>query len=112
MDRYYQGVQRMDKKKASEITRRYVDFIRKNNPKITKVYLFGSYAKGITNTDSDIDVAIVFENLSDTFDMQVQLMKLRRKFDTRIEPHAFRESDFEISNPLAKEILTTGLEIV
>ena len=39
------------------------------------------------------------------------LMKLRRKFDTRIEPHAFRESDFDISNPLAKEILTTGLEI-
>ena len=47
----------------------------------------------------------------DTFDMQVKLMKLRRKFDTRIEPHAFRESDFEISNPLANEILKTGLEI-
>jgi len=102
----------MDKKKASEVTRRYVNSIRKNNPNIKKVYLFGSYAKGINKEDSDIDVAIVFESLSDTFDMQVQLMKLRRKFDTRIEPHAFRESDFEISNPLAKEILTNGLEIV
>jgi len=76
-----------------------------------KAYLFGSYAKGIIKADSDIDLAIIFENLSDTFDMQVQLMKLRRKFDTRIEPHAFRESDFDISNPLAKEILTTGLKI-
>ena len=102
----------MDKKKASEVARRYVDFIRGKNPDIKKAYLFGSYAKGIIQANSDIDLAIVFENLSDTFDMQVQLMKLRRNFDTRIEPHAFRESDFEVSNPLVKEILTTGLEIV
>ena len=102
----------MDKNKASEIAKRYVDFLRKDNPNIKKAYLFGSYVKGNTNVDSDIDLAIVFENLSDTFDMQVQLMKIRRKFDTRIEPHAFRESDFEPSNPLTKEILTTGLEVV
>ena len=102
----------MDKKKASEVARRYVDFIKNKNPNMKKAYLFGSYAKGIVKSDSDIDLAIVFENLSDTFDMQVQLMKLRRKFDTRIEPHAFRESDFDISNPLAKEILTTGQEIL
>lgn len=101
----------MDKKEASEVARRYVDFIRNKNPNMKKAYLFGSYAKGIIKADSDIDLAIIFENLSDTFDMQVQLMKLRRKFDTRIEPHAFRESDFDISNPLAKEILTTGLKI-
>jgi predicted nucleotidyltransferase len=102
----------MDKKKASRITKKYVDFLRKKNPGIKKVYLFGSYAKGIINVDSDIDLAIVFENLTDTFDMQVELMKLRRKFDNRIEPHAFRESDFEVSNPLAMEILKTGIEII
>lgn len=62
--------------------------------------------------DSDIDLAIIFKKLNDTFDMQVKLMKLRRKFDTRIEPHAFRSSDFKISNPLANEILKTGLEII
>ena len=101
----------MDKTKASEVAKRYVDFLRKRNPNIKKAYLFGSYAKGNTNIDSDIDLAIVFEKLSDTFDMQVQLMKFRRKFDTRIEPHAFRESDFELTNPLAKEILETGLEV-
>ena len=78
----------MDKTKASEVAKRYVDFLRKRNPNIKKAYIFGSYAKGNTNIDSDIDLAIVFEKLSDTFDMQVQLMKFRRKFDTRIEPHA------------------------
>lgn len=76
-----------------------------------KAYLFGSYIKGTITEDSDIDLTIIFNNLADTFDIQVQLMKLRRKFDTRIEPHAFRESDFQMSNPLANEILKTGVEI-
>ena len=41
-----------------------------------------------------------------------ELIEKLRKFDTRIEPHAFRESDFEPTNPLANEILTNGLEVV
>ena len=102
----------MDKEKASKIARQYVDFIKKRDPNVKKAYIFGSYVKGKVKEDSDIDLAIIFKNLNDTFDMQVQLMKLRRKFDSRIEPHAFRESDFQISNPLANEILKTGLEII
>ncbi|MBU1169801.1 MAG: nucleotidyltransferase domain-containing protein [Proteobacteria bacterium] len=102
----------MDKEKASEIARNYFDFIKKRDPNVKKAYMFGSYVKGTVTEDSDIDLAIIFKNLSDTFDMQVQLMKLRRKFDNRIEPHAFRESDFKNSNPLAEEILKTGLEII
>ena len=102
----------MDKETASQIARKYVEFIKKKDPNVKKTYIFGSYIKGTAKEDSDIDLAIIFKNLTDTFDMQVQLMKLRRKFDTRIEPHAFRESDFHISNPLANEILKTGLEIV
>ena len=102
----------MDKEKASKIVRRYFDFLKKRDPNVKKAYMFGSHVKGTVTEDSDIDLAIIFKNLSDTFDMQVQLMKLRRKFDNRIEPHAFRESDFHNSNPLANEILKTGLEIV
>ncbi len=102
----------MDKEKASTIAREYLDFIKSQDPNVKTAYLFGSFVKGTIREDSDIDLAIVFKDLNDTFDMQVKLMKLRRKFDTRIEPHAFRESDFELSNPLAKEILKTGLEII
>lgn len=102
----------MDKKEASRIAASYINFLKKHDPSVKKAYLFGSYAKGHIRADSDIDLAIVFSNLKDTFDMQVKLMKLRRKFDTRIEPHAFRESDFKLSNPLANEILKTGLEII
>jgi len=102
----------MDKKQAPEAVMRYTVFLRKAKPGIKKIFLFGSYATGNFNEDSDIDLAIIFEKLSDSFDMQVELMKMRRKFDTRIEPHPFSESDFNTSNPLAKEILENGLEIV
>ena len=102
----------MDKKETLEIVKKYIDYLMKNNFYIERVYLFGSYAKGIVDKDSDIDIAVVFKDLPDSFDMQVQLMKLRRKFDTRIEPHPFEESDFNLSNPLAIEILNTGVQIV
>ena len=102
----------MDQKKDREMIKKYINFLRENDFNIEKVYLFGSYAKGVVTEDSDIDLAVVFKKLSDSFDMQVQLMKMRRKFDTRIEPHPFEESDFNSSNPLAREILNTGFEIV
>lgn len=102
----------MDKKETLEIVKKYIDYLMNNNFYIQRVYLFGSYAKGIVDKDSDIDIAVVFKDLPDSFDMQVQLMKLRRKFDTRIEPHPFEESDFNLTNPLAIEILTTGVQIV
>ena len=102
----------MDKKETLKVVKKYIDYLMNNNFYIERVYLFGSYAKGIVDKDSDIDIAVVFKDLPDSFDMQVQLMKLRRKFDTRIEPHPFEESDFNLSNPLAIEILNTGVQIV
>lgn len=102
----------MDKDKASKIARQYINYIKKRDPNVKKVYMFGSFVKGTIREDSDIDLAIIFKNLDDPFDMQVQLMKLRRKFDTIIEPHPFKESDFKTSNPFANEILNTGIEII
>ena len=101
----------MDKKHAPEAAIKYAIFLRETNPGIKKIYVFGSYAKGTSHDNSDIDMAIIFDHLSDSFDMQVELMKMRRKFDTRIEPHPFSETDFNESNPLVNEIKKNGLEI-
>jgi len=75
------------------------------------VYIFGSFAKGSSRKDSDIDLAIVFDDVADIFDLQVELMKIRRHYDSRIEPHVFRLADFDESHPLAGEIITTGVEV-
>ena len=76
-----------------------------------KIILFGSYAKGNFNDDSDIDIAVVFKDYGNLIDMQLELMRLRRKIDSRIEPHPFRECEFELSNPIVNEIIKYGQDI-
>ena len=78
---------------------------------VKKAYLFGSYAKGIAHRDSDIDIALIVENMPDFFQTQRDLMRLRRNIDLRIEPHPINEKDFNQNNPFAFEIQTTGIEI-
>ncbi|MGB3779899.1 MAG: nucleotidyltransferase domain-containing protein [Tunicatimonas sp.] len=79
--------------------------------KVKKVYLFGSCAKGLEKEDSDIDIALVVENMTDFFSTQMQLMRTRRNVDLRIEPHPIDESDFSSINPFAAEIQKSGIEI-
>ncbi len=80
---------------------------------IESVYLFGSYAKGKSTDDSDIDLALIFTNLDDSrrFDIQVQLMLLAAKIDSRIEPHPTSHEDFNSGNPFVVEIKKTGIKI-
>jgi predicted nucleotidyltransferase len=102
----------MDNRYAIEIVDKYISFlVREQNLNLYQVYLFGSYAKNIQNQDSDIDVAIVFQNLENRLDMQLNLMKWRRKFDLSIEPHPFDKSDFNVNNPFAYEIIKTGVNL-
>lgn len=100
----------MDKKDALNIAMKYADAISQNYSYV-KVILFGSFAKGNFNENSDIDIAIVFKDFNNLIEMQVNLMRLRRSIDSRIEPHPFRESDFNISNPIVYEIIKYGTEI-
>lgn len=78
---------------------------------VKKAYLFGSYAKGLEKEDSDIDIAVVLGNMTDFFAIQMELMRIRRKVDLRIEPHPILESDFTLMNPFASEIQNSGIEI-
>ena len=82
------------------------------NYKSKKVILFGSFAKGNFNEDSDIDIALVFDDYENLIEMQLGLMKIRRDIDSRIEPHPFRERDFDITSPIVYEILKHGQEIM
>jgi uncharacterized protein len=100
----------MDKNDAVKIAGQYAAAINQRYD-FLKIILFGSYAKGNYHEDSDIDIAIVFKDFNNLIKMQVELMKLRRKIDSRIEPHPFRESDFDISNPIVYEIIKYGQEI-
>lgn len=78
---------------------------------VKKVYLFGSYAKGLEREDSDIDIAVILPTIKDFFETQMQLMRLRRNIDLRIEPHPISSDDFTEFNPLASEVISQGIEI-
>ncbi len=100
----------MDKRDAINIALKYAEAVK---PKfdIIKMILFGSYAKGTFNKDSDIDIAVVLKDYNNLIDIQLELMRLRRKIDSRIEPHPFRERDFNITNPIVNEIIKFGEDI-
>lgn len=101
-----------DSEMIMEIVNKYLDILRESRISFDQVYLYGFYAKGNSHEDSDIDLTIIAEEwLPDIFNAQFELMKLGRKVDTRIEPHPFRKSEFEKTNPYVREIVTRGKEI-
>ena len=82
---------------------------------IYKVYLYGSYANGTAQWDSDVDICFFADNFSDENIMQIieRLFILKRRYNKFIclEPNAFPSSELENDNPFVKEIIRTGLEI-
>ncbi|MCF7815289.1 MAG: nucleotidyltransferase domain-containing protein [Candidatus Cloacimonetes bacterium] len=101
----------MDKATALALAKRFLKYIKSQNYNLTNAYLFGSYANGNPKEESDIDIAIFFEKLEDAIETQIELMKLRRKIDLRIEPHPFASSDIKNHTPFVDEILRTGTVI-
>ena len=100
----------MDQREAIKIAKRYVRSIS-NNYTVERAFLFGSYARKTNRPDSDIDIALVLKDVTDIFDTQVKLMQLRKNEDILIEPHPYRNEDFNINDPVVNEILQFGIEI-
>jgi predicted nucleotidyltransferase len=95
------------------IAKRYLDLVKAANfpMQIERAYLFGSYAKGCPNKDSDIDIALVVREWDGGYeDTVVPMWRLRDSIDIRIEPHIV-ESAYDPADFLP-EIERTGIELV
>lgn len=81
--------------------------------KVDAIILFGSYASGKEREDSDIDIAIITDDFKNCiFDEELNLVKLRRNIDLRIEPHLIKTEDYiNESTPFIKEIINTGIKV-
>lgn len=99
--------------KINNVIRQYILSVSDQTKGFVTAFLFGSFAKGNQRYDSDIDIALIIENLndSDKFDLQVQLLLLASKFDSRIEPHPISLHDLMSDNPFVNEIKKSGIEI-
>ncbi len=99
----------MDKKEAIRKVQQY-KLLLGNHFDLDSVYLFGSYARETYRDDSDIDVAVVVNNVSDDyFAVNPLLWKLRRQVDDRIEPVLIDKNNDK--SGFLDEIKRSGIEI-
>ena len=78
----------MDKENVIKLVKQYSKLVV-TNMLVNKIILYGSYARGNYDKDSDIDVAIVVPKSSiskDIIEDMSKLFKLRRNISTDIEP--------------------------
>ena len=81
---------------------------------IEKAVLFGSYAKGNYNKESDIDIAVFsdyFKNIERVEGIKYLLKKARKYRDVDLEPIPFTKKDYYESDGFTQKIITTGIEI-
>jgi uncharacterized protein len=101
----------MDKINALNIAIQYLKRLKENNISFSDAWLFGSYAKGLQQANSDIDLAIVLDDKEKSFDTEVKLMIIRRGEETLIEPHAFTKDEFDTTLPIVNQIINKGERI-
>ncbi|MFP4046418.1 MAG: nucleotidyltransferase domain-containing protein [Bacteroidales bacterium] len=101
----------MDKVNALKIARQYLKRLKENNINFSDAWLFGSYAKGLQQANSDIDLAIVLDDKEKSFNTEVKLMIIRKGEETLIEPHAFTKDEFDATLPIVNQIINNGERI-
>lgn len=103
----------MSKVEAKEIAKKYALALQRAHFPFQAIYLFGSHVKGVAHSWSDIDIAVVSDQLDKDYDKnRWRLWQLRMGVDTRIEPHGFSVEDFENEeDPMAYEIRKTGIKV-
>ncbi|NLD37954.1 MAG: nucleotidyltransferase domain-containing protein [Desulfatiglans sp.] len=91
----------------------YLQALNRGNIPIKEAILFGSYAKGSNKEWSDIDIALVSEIfVGNRMEDKDKIRKITLSVSSEIEVLPFSPEDFGLQNPLAKEILETGIRLI
>ncbi len=99
----------MDQEKVLSIAREYASSVRKVLP-TRGIYLYGSYVRGTQNKDSDIDIAVIVDELPEDYQGTLTLLwKLTRGEGIDIEP-VLLKSDDDRSGFLTT-VLKTGIPV-
>ena len=82
----------LDKSEIKRIADNYVNEVLKTlKPK--SIILFGSYVNGTPTEDSDIDIAVIFDDFDgDWLETAAFLCSLKRRVSIHIEPHMMDET--------------------
>ena len=90
--------------------RRYKQVITPRYRAVPKVIMYGSYAKGYANPDSDIDVAVIVpgSEITDPWEQWADLAGDVFKVSTLIEPVLMEDNE---DSMLYREVMRTGVAV-
>lgn len=80
-----------------------------------KAYLFGSHAKLIYNENSDIDIAIISDDLTQKHKDKLNkfISRVEKRYNKQIEIHYFTKSFYKNKkDPLVKDVLRNGRQLI
>jgi uncharacterized protein len=105
--------QRILNGKEKNIIDRYASLLKQKGIKVSKIILFGSYAKGTAKPDSDIDLAVISSQFGrDNLKEMMLLRKIALEIDSHIEPLPFTPQDLDNRySTLTQEIKKYGMLI-
>ncbi len=102
----------MDRGQVETVIQKYVEVLGQRNIRVAQAILFGSYAIGNADEDSDIDLAIISPDLGrDRFSEAIMLKLLTEHVDTSLSPRPYSPDEVERSKKgsfLHDEILVKG----
>jgi len=105
----------VDFEAVNRIARDYAEDVSRELP-VDRALLYGSYAKGYANEQSDIDICFFLKDYNGKrrVDLLTQILgisgkKYRGAF---FEPIIFETAEIQNDNPFIKEILATGRELL
>ena len=95
---------------AIELVRKYKRVISRRFPEEPKVYLYGSYSKGLANPWSDIDVAVVVPKIKDEdwIETSADLCHDVDEVSFLIEPVLMEQNEDSI---LYRDVMRTGVAV-
>lgn len=97
-----------------ELLTRYLQLLISEGVKVDRAILYGSYAKGVAGSESDIDLLLVLPDIQANDDNTAGLAwRLTRRVSTRIEPFLVGQSRFLTDNisPILNVVRREGIEI-
>ena len=104
----------MAKREAIKTIKKFIKAVKQEGIPVDRVVLYGSYAKGKTRPDSDIDVAVISKNFGhDRVEEGMTLFRIAGKIDPRLEPIPISSDSYQNDTwvPLIYEIKKKGIEL-
>jgi predicted nucleotidyltransferase len=103
---------RLNKSETRKVYK-FLQLLKQQGFSVSRAILFGSYAKGKANPDSDIDIAVVSSQFGkDIVEEMMTLRKIALKVDSHIEPVPICPDDLEDNfSTLSQEIKRYGIDV-